>query len=79
MYVIHNDCFFPSALAYAVGERHAVEAHAEWSSSHQYAAKFKPKAIILLDEDKEAIAFGKDAKNTLSVQSESCFGLIYSQ
>eukprot|EP01083_Nonionella_stella_P028926 79720_1 len=50
------------ALAYAFGEANKVTAHAEWSYK-KYAPKFKPKTIVLLDEDFEAIGFGKDAKH----------------
>eukprot|EP01083_Nonionella_stella_P184105 667188_1 len=52
------------ALAYAFGETNHITAHAAWSSHKKYAPKFKPKTIVLLDEDLEAIGFGKDAKHT---------------
>eukprot|EP01084_Bolivina_argentea_P084108 152205_1 len=51
------------AMAYAFGDVDKVTAHAEWSYK-KYAPKFKPKTIVLLDEDFEAIGFGKDAKHT---------------
>eukprot|EP01083_Nonionella_stella_P312689 1119280_1 len=55
------------AIAYAFGEANKdVTAHAEWSHK-KYAPKFKPKTIVLLDEDHRAIGFGKDAKHTYMV------------
>eukprot|EP01083_Nonionella_stella_P187384 688395_1 len=54
------------ALAYAFGEANKVTAHAEWSYK-KHAPKFKPKTIVLLDEDHHAIGFGKDAKHTYMV------------
>ena len=55
-----------TALAYAFGETNDVKAHSEWAGS-KYKPKFKPKTIILFDEDMEAIGFGKDAKHTFSL------------
>eukprot|EP01084_Bolivina_argentea_P304272 525433_1 len=51
------------ALAYALGKSNHVESHAEWSAK-KYKPKFKPKTIILLDENGNALGFGKDAKHT---------------
>ena len=51
------------ALAYAIGSTKEVKAHAEWSGS-KFPPKDKPKTIILLNEKKEPIGFGKDAKHT---------------
>eukprot|EP01083_Nonionella_stella_P209552 759515_1 len=57
------------ALAYAFGKSNHVESHAEWSAK-KYKPKFKPKTIILLDENGNALGFGKDAKHTyMSVTS----------
>eukprot|EP01083_Nonionella_stella_P178642 631661_1 len=54
------------ALAYSFGKANSVTAHAEWGGK-KYAAKFKPKTIVLLDETYRAIGFGKDAKHTYMV------------
>ena len=60
-----------TALAYAFGEINDVKAHSEWAGS-KYKPKFKPKTIILFDEDMDAIGFGKDAKHTFSLITLCC-------
>ena len=54
------------ALAYAFGETNQVKAHSEWAGK-KFKPKFKPKTIILLDENGNTLGFGKDAKHTLSI------------
>ena len=48
-----------TALSYGVGDDAFV--HTEWSSK-KYSVTVKPKTIILLNENNEFVAFGKDAK-----------------
>ena len=54
------------ALAYAIGEINDIKAHSEWAGK-KFKPKFKPKTIILLDENGEVLGFGKDAKHTFSL------------
>ena len=61
--VYDTNCTTYLALAYAFGETNQITAHAKWSSS-KYPPKFKPKTLILLNEENKAIGFGKDAKHT---------------
>ena len=51
---------FYLALAYAVDGKAFV--HTEWASL-KYTVNEKPKAIILLDENHNALGFGRDAKH----------------
>ena len=59
----HKFVTYYIALAYAVGGE--VFVHTEWASL-KYTIDEKPKTIILLDENHNALGFGKDAKHTLS-------------
>ena len=52
-----------TALAYAIDGK--VFVHTEWETL-KYSVDEKPKTIILLDENYNALGFGKDAKHTLS-------------
>ena len=52
------------------GETNQVTAHTQWSS-RKYNTEYKPKTIILLDENYEAMAFGRAAKDTLSYRYPS--------
>ena len=54
------------ALAYAIpGSDKKVIAHKQWDSS-KFHEKHKPEAIVLLDENHEVLAFGRDAKHMFS-------------
>ena len=54
------------ALSYAIHERDEIRAHAEWSTT-RYEKKYKPKTIILLDENRNKLGFNLSAKNTLRI------------
>ena len=54
------------ALAYALpGRDKTIFAHKQWNSS-KFHERYKPKAIVLLDENCEVLAFGRDATHMFS-------------